>query len=75
MISDYEITEFVNPCFPNLVHYQCTLENGTVYQSTDYELLTMLIIDYIASKAKYDRITELNDKACTAFMADVKIKD
>lgn len=75
MIGDYEIVEYINPCFPERNYYKATIENGTTYHSTDFELIVQWLLDYRLNKAKYDAQEVFSNKVCEAFMADVKYKD
>ena len=75
MIGDYEIVEYINPCFPERNYYKATVENGTSYHTTDFELLVQWLLDYRLNKAKYDTQEAFSNKVCEAFMTDVKYKD
>jgi len=75
MIGDYEIVEYINPCFPERNYYKATIENGTTYHTTDFELLVQWLLDYRLNKAKYDAQEAFSKKVCEEFMKDVKYKD
>jgi hypothetical protein len=75
MIGDYEIVEYINPCFPERNYYKATVENGTSYHTTDFELLVQWLLDYRLNKAKYDAQATFSNKVCEEFMKDVKYKD
>ena len=75
MIGDYEIVEYINPCFPERNYYKVTIENGTTYHSTDFEAIVQWLLDYRLNKAKYDVQEAFSNKVCEEFMKDVKYKD
>jgi hypothetical protein len=75
MIGDYEIVEYINPCFPERNYYKATIENGTTYHSTDFEAIVQWLLDYRLNKAKYDAQEAFSNKVCEEFMKDVKYKD
>ena len=50
MIGDYEIVEYINPCFPERNYYKATIENGTTYHTTDYEAVVEWLLDRIVQK-------------------------
>lgn len=75
MIGDYEIIEYINPCFPERNYYKATIENGTTYHSTDFEAIVQWLLDYRLNKVKYDAQEAFSNKVCEEFMKDVKYKD
>jgi hypothetical protein len=75
MIGDYEIVEYVNPYFPERNYYKATVENGTTYHTTDYELLVQWLLDYRINKVKYEAMAKFEAGVIERFMADVEYKD
>ena len=75
MIGDYEIVEYVNPYFPERNYYKATIEDGTTYHTTDFELLVQWLLDYRINKAKYDAMAKFEAGVIERFMNDVKYKD
>ena len=71
---DFPIVEYTNPCFPDVPHYKCTIDD-TTYHNTFLEVIEAWrkeMIDTTDYRAEAKIIT---DTAMASFMADVKIKD
>ncbi len=75
MIGDYEIVEYINPCFPERNYYKATIENGTTYHTTDYEAVVEWLLDRIVRKKYYKEKEAFEAGVIERFMEDVKYKD
>ena len=75
MIGDYEIVEYINPCFPERNYYKATIENGTTYHTTDYEAVVEWLLDRIVRKKYYEEKEAFEAGVIERFMEDVKYKD
>jgi len=75
MIGDYEIVEYINPCFPERNYYKATIENGTTYHTTDYEAVVEWLLDRIVRKKYYEEKEAREAGVIERFMEDVKYKD
>ena len=75
MIGDYEIVEYINPCFPERNYYKATIENGTTKHHTDYEVIVEWLLDRIVRKKYYEEREAFEAGVIERFMEDVKYKD
>jgi len=75
MIGDYEIVEYINPCFPERNYYKATIENGTTYHTTDYEAVVEWLLDRIVRAKYYKEKEAFEAGVIERFMEDVKYKD
>lgn len=75
MIGDYEIVEYINPCFPERNYYKATIENGTTYHTTDYEAVVEWLLDRIVRKKYYEEKEAFEAGVIERFMEDIKYKD
>lgn len=75
MIGDYEIVEYINPCFPERNYYKATIENGTTYHTTDYEAVVEWLLDRIVRAKYYKEQEAFEAGVIERFMEDVKYKD
>jgi len=75
MIGDYEIVEYINPCFPERNYYKATIENGTTYHTTDYEAVVEWLLDRIVRAKYYKEKEAFEARVIERFMEDVKYKD
>ena len=74
MISDYEIVEYVNPCFPNVPYYKCKI-GDEVYHTTNYDSLVDKVIYFKTNEVEYICGKQIEATAMASFMNDVKYKD
>lgn len=74
MIGDYEIIEYINPCFPDKQMYKCKI-GDEIYHTDDYAKMVDSIIYHQSNKEYYEECKRVEAIAMASFMADVKIKD
>jgi len=75
MIGDYEIVEYINPCFPERNYYKATIENGMTKHHTDYEVIVEWLLDRIVRAKYYKEQEAFEAGVIERFMEDVKYKD
>lgn len=74
MIGNNQIVEYINPAFPTKQMFKCSV-GSEEYHSDNYVKVFTWSFDRLMNTQYYLNRNIVSDKACTTFMADVKIKD
>lgn len=72
MIGDFEVVEYVNPCFPDKQMYKCKISNEE-YHTDDYGKLIDWAIETIAFLPNKEERQAITDKAIESFFKDSNI--
>jgi hypothetical protein len=69
MIGDFEVVEYINPYYPDVVMYKCLINNRE-FHTADYGRLIDWAIESIANLPNEEVSQSITDKAVESFFKD-----